>query len=218
MQRKRGFPLQILAALLAYSSLAWSQGFGTNVVGSATACDTNKYSQSGPLDSSGQAKAQCNPASTGSAFAKSQADLNLGSQGIAILDDGSANAASLTYDTVTLKPPKGFNGNSVTFTVTDSYAMSIELSKGTGSAKICWTAPRLLNHCATLTHGQGGGTLKAPVTLNRSKSGFQFQITKTMAANITGDAGSGSFATTGDPNFILPKNWKCTFASGVGCL
>jgi len=219
MKHERAFPLQILAALLVYSSLAWSQGFGTNVVGFATACqDTNKYSQSGPLefDSSGQELAQCNPSTNGGASARSQADLHFESAGFVVSDDaGSARAAALTYDTVTLKPPQGFNGNSVTFIVMDSYAMGI---RGTGSVKTCWTAPRLLNNCVNLTHGTGSGTLKAPVTLTKSKSGFQFEITKSMAASIAGDGGNASFATGGEPSFNLPKGWKCSFASGASGL
>ncbi len=208
-------------ALFVCAPVVWGQSFGTNVTGAATACgQTNKYSQDGDKSSVGET--QAGPCKTGLAAASSTAnlDIDVPEVGAASAHGGSARAASLTYDTLTLIPPSTFHEKSVTFSLLDSYDYKSG-GNGSGSVRTCWlwNLPAPTRSCATHT-GSGSQKVKIPITLNKTNSGFQTDISKLMQAQGSAPgktAVSIAYKTWGLPNFALPKGWTCAFASGYPC-
>ena len=214
MKPHRGNSTWIIAALLLCTSSAWSQAFYTQVIGFATACGTTlKYYQTDRTDSAGSKHSVCK---TAYAEAQSKADLELGSTGGVGAQNGSGGASSATTDTVILTPPPDFNGTSVPVTLSDIYSAGFTGSGGT--VKICWLVPDLVNLCVTMSTN-GGAKLNKKFTLPKSKSGFQFEISKIMhAVEGSGKKPSNAvYVTLGDPVVKLPVGWTCSYASGTQC-
>jgi hypothetical protein len=152
----------------------WSQVFGTNVTGAMTVCGTKNYSQDDPTDSNGSTTETCPLVGYGQAG--SVANLKTISEGSVSGTGGSARAASLTYDYLTLTPPSTFHGNKVPITLVDFNTYGIGNSGGTVSFKFClgWTTPGTASSCTTSTgaNGSSSHTLMIPITIHKSTTGF----------------------------------------------
>jgi hypothetical protein len=125
----------------------------------------------------------------------------------------------MTFDTVTLIPPSTFHGDQVTFKMVDRYSTYTSRPGPFSTFTVCWTIPNLVNDCITVT-SVSQGTISKPITLQKSTSGFQFRVAKAISGQGTREgilSWNLSYATTGDPDFTLPKGWTCRFASGRLC-
>jgi len=212
-------------ALLICAQAAWGQEYGTNVNGGVATCGGSpKYNQNGVLSSSGKEDSVCAPAGilVAGASASSTASLQNGTHGVvAVGGPASAYAGFITYDTLTLIPPPGFDGSSVDFTISDSYSVTTILNMGgSGKVKICWQygpAGTKDQTCATTVTGKGGSFTRS-MTLT-SKSQFAVQIAKVGSADAKSSTGTGwsaEYTTPAHPTIGgLPKGWLWVWSSGT---
>jgi len=222
--------LQILL-LFVLAPVVWGQSYYVRVSGTATTCGgTAQYKRTAKLDVFQHRESNCGTSTEdGSAAAASGADfeedLSDGNLDISATNSESSGLAqSITYDTVTLIPPKGYNESSVTFTINDVYDITIENQGGSGSAQVCWIAAKLwAGKKCYLRHASDNADVTIGATLSKSASGFKFAIEKSffVKASVSGTSSwSGVYSTPGDPAFgnFQETGWSCTFASGGPCI
>jgi hypothetical protein len=224
--RSQGIPL--LGILLLCSSFGWSQSY-TFVQGSATACAPgHQYKKLGFGDISRKTSDSCSRG-TGTASSKASFVHNLVAMGTTAAYDGIAGANGEDEDVITLKPPKGFKGNTVQFSYTDAFAFSISGLGGENQAQafVCWTifegSKLKFKECkSSTTNGNSRGQVHHDYVLTKSGSGFQISTLKSASVAITAGPQPPRHITTGSISpghfhLILPKGWTCKYGSGTAC-
>ncbi len=103
--------------------------------------------------------------------------LKKGTIGVAAAYGASSAYGFITYDTVILIPPRHYKKDSVDFTMSDSYKVTIKNKGGSGWFKICWQP----GTCVKAVKGSGSSSITTPMTLESRP--FRLQIAKVGSAN-----------------------------------
>jgi hypothetical protein len=133
------------------------------------------------------------------------------------------SAESFSFDTVTFEPPQGFDGNSVSFTLVDSYSFLITgvSRSSTANLYMCWEVLSAHDCVQQQTNGRGTHKILKGFKLKKSQSGFEFTIFRTQSATASSFAktatGTVNYGVNAEPKFQLPSGWSCKFASGQAC-
>lgn len=220
----------VTVALLSLfpSSVSWCQSPQTHAFGLAVACaQVNQYNITAKGDIEHKTSNSCTlppPDGVSSARASSSASLDLGLSAMGSSANlGSGSAGSANAQTATLKPPKGFTGNKVTFSFTDVYALNVSGRPTSASATLCWTIKPLKFQLCEIrsTVGQSSGKVSQTLILTKSNKGsFQLTIAKDAAAGAVAgskQSASAGVATSSVVNLSLPKGWTCSYDSGSKC-
>ena len=206
---------------------SWCQSPQTHAFGLAEACaQVNQYNITGKGDIEHKTSKSCTlppPDGVSSASASSSASLDLGLSAMGSSANlGSGSAGSANAQTATLKPPKGFTGNKVTFSFTDAYALNVSGRPISANATLCWTFKPLKFQLCEIrsTVGQSSGKVSQTLILTKSNKGFQLTIAKDAAAGAVAgskQSASAGVATSSAVNLSLPKGWTCRYDSGTKC-
>jgi hypothetical protein len=228
MNAHRSKWIPLLGILLLCSSFGWSQSY-TFVQGGATACAPGHHYQK--LGFGAVSRKTSDSCSRGTATASSKASFvnNLVAMGTTAAYDGIAGANGEDFDVITLKAPKGFKGNTVQFSYTDAFALSISGlgGKNQANAQVCWyifvgSKQKLMECHASSINGNIRGLVHHEFVLTKSSSGFQFSTDKIASVAISAGPQTPRHITTGSISpahfhMILPKGWTCTKGSGTTC-
>jgi hypothetical protein len=208
-------------------SVSWCQSPQTHAFGLAEACaQVNQYNITAKGDIEHKTSKSCTlppPDGVSSASASSLASLDLGLSALGSSANlGSGAAGSANAQTATLKPPKGFTGNKVTFSFTDVYALKVSGRPTSANATLCWTITPLKFQLCEIrsTVGQSSGKVSQTLILTKSSKGFQLTIAKDAAAGAVAgskQSASAGVATSSAVNLYLPKGWTCSYDSGIKC-
>jgi hypothetical protein len=209
----------------------WSQGFGTKVSGAAdTDCSDKPYKDppdgsTAPRNTSGEKPSSC-ATPLGSSNSQSKAFLGISLDGTC-KQSGAAtcSATQFTFDTVTLKPPKGFKGTSEPIGYEDTYAITIAGVGAYTNAKvqICWVIDVAGGSCITQiidghvahTMTQDGIVIPKPFIFGVLHSGTV--TTNSEGPNPGNNGAVKAGLLTNSFHLTLPKGWKCTYASKKTC-
>jgi hypothetical protein len=219
----------LVSTLVLCCSVARSQTFSTSVQGVAITCTQKSYSQIARGTITDQVSDSCPDGSASSSATATLDDLGAGEIAQVSAQNGAgATARAESIQTATLKPPKGFTGNTVQFSYKNYYGWSVSgVGPGTGFAKSCIGFAQLSARVCQLNpnNGSGAATMHGTFKLTKSSKGFQLTILEQAYAEAAGNAPppptepvvSVKATISANPTLILPKGWTCKYDSGSPC-
>lgn len=219
----------LVSSLLFCCSVARSQTFSTSIQGLAITCTEKSYSQTARGNITDQVSDSCPEGSASSSATATLDYLDAGEIAqVSAQNAAGATARAESIQTATLKPPKGFTGNTVQFSYKSYYGWSVAgVGPGTGSAKSCIGFAQLSARVCQLnpTNGSGTATMHGTFKLTKSSKGFQLTILEQAYAEAAGNAPppltepvvSVKATINPKPTLILPKGWTCNYDSGNPC-
>jgi|HubBroStandDraft_1064217.scaffolds.fasta_scaffold00293_23 hypothetical protein len=134
---------------------------------------------------------------------------------------GVASIAAVYVDDVTLHPPGGFAGSTVTFGMVANYNLQVDATRGAAAiADLALYVPqfgqRITEAVDSLTSGNhsfSGLIQTGDMTFNNEPFTTQFELLGDASASVAGPGASGSASFSDPVSFILPPGWTYTLAS-----